>query len=316
MWKVVVAGLATLAVLLVVGAIIQKTLPEPIPRDKTVALPRSVATATAVMTESDRASDNSPLWWVNRRGQRITLHSYDPNFVPPRTAATHMSLPGSFDRVQYAIGAWPPLRAAALFVMRQEPRFLTILIKSTATGKTVGLFHSPIPAPVPGVHRDLAITTYSGLKPDLYAIDRGSSRARVTVTAVSGESRFKRRLVYASLPFRGAGPREWAVIVGPVAAQKVDEPVQEKIPLRPDLMLVEHDPDHENSIVRLLLGENGFEGFAAQRAMDAPGDLPWRRVHFLLGSSQGATSIYLVETDRRGRSTLSIYSLQPLTGLF
>ncbi len=304
-------GSVGIVILFVAGLIVQRTLPEPYPKAKTLRLPTSVKTADAVMTNSDRAGENTQLWWVDRGGQKLAVHSADTNYSPVRLDTVRMRLPRSFDRVQYDIGAWPPLRDPALFVMHQERRSLTVLVKSTRTGRTVGRFRSPIPEPLPGARADFVVVSHGGLRPDLYMAVRQSPNSRVRIVSVSGESKFKRQLEDSYLPIRGAGPRQWSLDIGPIAQPAVENPSS----LRPDLVLLERNPDLQDAMVRVMLGEDGFQGFAFQRPLDAPGDMP-PSVYVLIGALRGATALYVVDPNGREGPTADIYPLQPPAGLY
>ncbi len=74
----VLVGVGVVAILLVSGLLIQPLLPEPYPLILSQRLPGGIASANAVMTNSDRPSDNEPLQWVRGNGHRLSLYSYTP----------------------------------------------------------------------------------------------------------------------------------------------------------------------------------------------------------------------------------------------
>lgn len=307
----VISGLAVLAVVLVTGLIIQRTLPEPYPLTKTMRLPQSVAKAEAIFSDSGRAYDNTLVWWINRSGKTATLRSFDPASETSHLATRFrpVDLPGT---VSYDTGFWNPLRVPALFEIHQAPRRRYVFIRRSDNGAIVRRFSTPISAPGPGVTREFEIASYGGPRGDLFSIDRGLSTSRVRVSILSGESGFHYQVFGTYLPFRGMKPDRWSVGTAELAGKTL--PNGKQAPPRSDIMLVERDPDREHANLKMLPGEEQFGGYAYQRDIEEPGDLPPTRV-FLQGSWRGAPSVFEVAPETPGGPQLRIFDIQPPAGL-
>lgn len=310
----VIAGLAALILLFVVGLAVQATLPEPYPLAATIRLPASVRGARAVMTDGDRPTDNTNLWWVNTRGDTASLRYFDPSHPKePAVLVERFREPGvsssSFD-----ITRWPPLRSAALIVMRQEENNLEITVRRTDGKGVYRRFTAPIPPPSPGATRDLAIATYNGRIPDLFVIGRNDPHTRVNISIISGESGFRRQPFATSLPFAGLAPAHWSLDVGSIAGQAPGDTGPTPKVIHSDLVLVEHTPSHTHANLKVMLGEDNYNGFAFQRDLDTsprvgPG------TSFLIASREGAESIYEVEPEAHGGPLLKVFGIEPPPGL-
>jgi hypothetical protein len=308
----IISGLVAIAVLLVAGLAIQSTLPEPFPLVRTMPLPDSIATAQAVFTDSQRASENTPVWWINRHGQAETLRWFDPSTQEAKTTA-RFSPPRRPGKTYFDIGTWTPLRVPALFEIHQAPRRLYIVVRKSNGGAAIAHYSQPIEAPGPGVYRSFGIATYSGPRSDLLIVDRGSSTARVRLGVLSGESGFKERIIGTYLPFRGLRPNRWSLEFGELAGGTLKN--GETAKPRPDLILVERDSDRTHSSLDVIAGEGEkpYEGFAYQRDIDEPGNLPPSRL-FLQGSWRGAPALFEVAPEASGGPILKIFDIQAPAG--
>jgi hypothetical protein len=309
------AGSLALAVLLGAGVVVQATLPEPYPLVSTQRLPESVATARALMTEGDRLSDNSPLWWLNLEGEDASLHAFTP--AGPDEGARlvsnfRMRVPPD---AQFDIGAWPPLRNGAFFTMQPTggDKLLTT-IRRPEDGSVFTRLISKVGPPAPGSTRDYSIATFSGRKADLIVIDRNVKDTRVSVRVLSGESNFKTQVFATSLPFGGTAPPEWSLDVGAIASRAPSDLSLEPIRPAADIIFVQRNGDRDHAGLKVALGEDGFQGFSFQRDLDAPGDGP-EDTRFLIGSEGGATVIYEVSPSSEGGPLLRAYAIQPPIGL-
>jgi hypothetical protein len=311
-----IAGLGAIAILIVVGLGIQATLPSPYPLVKTKRLPASVATAQQVMTDGDHPADNDALWWVNRKGNDVTLRAVDPSRLDEGTLVEdHFHLPGAA-RAKYDVGRWPPLRSTALFIFIERGNNLETIVWDTEKNKVHERLISTVPPPLPGATRDLAVATWAGtLHPDLMIIDRNEEDSRVRVRVLGGESGFRRQDLATSLPFRGLDPSEWSLDIGSIAAGAPGEEDTRKKPVyRADIALIQKDPDREHANLKVLLGEQGYEGFAFQRDLETSGTVAPGST-FLIGSEAGATSLYQVVPHTERGPLLRIFSIEPITGL-
>lgn len=310
-----IAGIGAIIILLVVGLAIQATLPDPYPLVATKRLPASVATAQQVMTEGDHRGDNTALWWVNRKGNQVTLRAVDPSRLNEGVLIDdEFSLPGAA-HAKYDVGSWPPLRSTALFIFMQRGNNLETIVRDTEKNKVYGRYISTVAPPLPGATRDLAITTWAGTShPDLVILDRNEKDARVRVRVLGGSSGFERQDLATSLPFRGLAPSEWSLDIGSIAAGQVGEEARKNPIYRADIALIQKDPDRAHANLKVMLGEQGYNGFAFQRDLELSGSVAPDST-FLIGSEAGATSLYQVLPHTPRGPLLRVFSIEPITGL-
>lgn len=305
----ILSGFAAIAVLIVAGLIIQRTLPEPFPLVRTVRLPASVRTAEAVFTDSQRVSDNTPVYWVNRSRDRAVLHGYD--IVTRKTATVAFRPSARHGKTSYDIGYWLPLRVPALFEIQQGTHRLYVTVRRSDNGEVIRRYSRALEAPGPDVDRSFSIASYNAPRSDLFIVDRGPATTRVRLSILSGESGFQEQAFGTYLPLRGLKPNRWSLEVGELAG-KTDAAGREVTP-RPDIVLFERDPGREHTNLKVLAGEDTYEGFAYQRDIDEPGDLPPSRI-FLQGSWLGAPSVFEVVPEEPGGPLLKIFNIQPPAG--
>ncbi len=304
------SGLAGIVVLLAAGIVIQRTLPEPFPLVRTMQLPDTVANAQAVFTDSQRVSDNTPVWWINRSGSVTTLNSFDPATERSRVDARFRPVQRR-GTTSYDIGYWQPLRVPVLFEIQQAPKRLYVTVRRADSGAVVKAYSTPITAPGPGLHRSFEVAPFSGLRSDLFIVDRGLATSRVRLGILSSKSGFDRQTLGIYLPFRGLRPGRWSVGVGELAGRTL--PNGKPASPRPDLFLVERDPGREHANLKVISGEEAYEGFSYQRDIDEPGGLAASRV-FLQGAWRGAPSIFEVAPEAEGGPELRIFDIQPPAG--
>jgi oligosaccharide repeat unit polymerase len=307
----VLSGVAIVAVLLISALAVQRLLPEPYPLIASNPLPASASDATAVMTDSNVPADNQSLQWVDADEQAVELFSYQPD--APQAGATtqaRIQIPDRGRRTSFDIGYWPPWREPALFSLDQRPNRLLITASPTNRSEAEPDEHwAPISAASPGTVNTEMIASWSGPKPDLFIVTRGSFSSRAQIRILSGESRFRKQLFVSPLPFRGLGPDGWSMDVGQIATiPKTDEQRAVRGD-RADLLLVHHTPDKEHSDVQVLLGESGFQWDAFQRDLDTPGAVP-PGTEFMLGSHQGASAVYEVRRHGASSPRLQIFGLE------
>lgn len=306
----ILGGVAIVAIMLISGIVIQRLLPEPYPLVASTQLPREMASATAIMTNSDRPNDNEPLQWVSGRGHRIGVFSYIPGH--PRSeveAVSRLSIPGVAARSQFDVDSWYPWRAEALFSFEQRPRNLAITV--SPTWKVDGRpqhYLAPLSEPPKGTTREFSIASWGGQRPDLFVITRGDPTSRPVLQILSSESGFRRQLYAARLPYRGLSPRTWSLQIAPIVGLPTKSEQRIFKGDRLDLVLIHHDPNEEHSMVHVLLGEAGFEWDAIRRDLDDSADLP-RGTEFLIGSYQGSTAIYEVQPGDAGGPFLKVFGL-------
>ncbi len=307
----IVSGIAAIAVLLIAGLIIQRTLPDPFPLARTMRLPASVANAESVFTDSQRVSDNTGVWWVNRSGPTAELRIFDPATERSQLAARFVPKRGP-GAVSYDIGYWQPLRVPALFEIRQAPKRLYVTVRRSDTGAVVNSYSTPITAPDPGLDRSFEVASLNSPRSDLFIIDRGLSTTRVRLAILSGESGFSRQSFATFLPFRGLRPNRWSVGIGELAGKTL--PNGKQVAPRPDLLIIQRDPDREHANLKVIPGEESYEGFSYQRDIDDSGDLPASRL-FLQGAYRGAPAIFEVAPEAVGGPVLKVFDIQSPAGL-
>ncbi len=273
-------------------------------------LPASVASAEAIFTDSQRVADNNTVWWINRSGPVATLRSFDPATERSQLDTRFRPVAGPGD-VAYDIGFWQPLRVPALFEIRQAPKRLYVTVRRSDTGVVVNSYSTPITAPGPGTHRSFEVANLTSPRSDLFILDRGLATTRVRLGILSGESGFNHQAFATYLPFRGLRPSRWSVSVGELAGKTLAN--GEPAPPRPDLLLVERDPDRKHANLKVISGEEAFEGFSYQRDIDEPGDLPVSRL-FLQGAYRGAPSLFELIPDAAGGPELRIFDIQAPAG--
>ena len=258
----ILSGLAVLAVVLVAGLVIQRTLPEPFALTRAMPLPASVADADAVFTDSQRLSENTPIWWITHSGRTAELHSFDLTTERSEIQARFPS-PSGPGTVDFDIGYWTPLRVPALFEIRQAPKRLYVTVRRSDSGRAIGAYSTPIEAPEPGLDRSFAIASFDEPRSDLVIVNRGLTTSRARIGILSGESGFESRAFGTYLPFRGVRPNRWSLEIGELAGKTLENGEQAKP--RPDVILVERDPGREHANLKVIPGEEAFEGFAYQR---------------------------------------------------
>jgi oligosaccharide repeat unit polymerase len=306
----VLGGVAIVALLLISGVVIQRVLPEPYPLVASMRLPQGSAGVAGSMTNSDRPNDNEPIQWVRGRGHRISVFSYVPG--EPRSEVervARLAIPENARRSQFDVSSWYPWRSEALFSFEQRPRNLAITVSPTwrSDGKPVS-FLAPLSEPPQGMTREFSIGSWEGKHPDLFVITRGDPAARPVLQILSSESGFRRQLYAARLPYRGLSPRTWSVQIAPIVG--LPDKSEQRIFKgdRLDLVLINHDPDEEHSMVHVVLGESGFEWDAIRRDLDASAAVP-RGTEFLIGSHLGATAIYEIQPRDSGGPLLQVFGL-------
>jgi hypothetical protein len=314
-WAAAIAGLGAIVVLLIVGLAIQATLPDPYPLTSVKRLPPSVATAQQVMTDGDHPAENDALWWVNRHGDQVTVRAVDPSQLEEGPLVVNRFRLPDAASASYDVGRWPPLRSAALFIFRERGNNLETIVRDTEKNRVYERLISTVSPPSPGTTRDLSVATWASRDhPDLFIIDRNDPDSRVRIRVLGGNSGFKRQELATTLPFRGLDPSEWSLDVGGIAAGQPGEEAPKDEAFHADIALVLKDPDRTHANLKAMLGEQGYRGFAFQRDIELPGDVPADST-FLIGTEAGATSLYQVVPHTPRGPLLRIFSIEPISGL-
>lgn len=306
----ILGGAGVLLLLLISALVVQRLLPEPYPLLATMRLPKSLAGSVEVMTNSDRPNDNEPITWVRGHGHVVNLYSYVPG--RPLSEAEHLSrltIPQRVSHSSFDVNVWPPWRSLALYSFEQRERNLAITVSPTwkSDGKPEH-FIAPLSAPRKGVTREFMVADWGGQKPDLFVLTRGEPESRPYFQVLSGESGFRRQAYATRLPYRGLGPGKWSAQIAPIEGLPKKSPERNIKGNRPDLVLIDHDPDNKHSMVHVLIGEAGYGWDAIRRALDDSGSIP-PDSQFLIGSRQGATAIYEIDPNGPGGPNLHIFGL-------
>jgi oligosaccharide repeat unit polymerase len=312
-FQLLAAGGLILLVLGVFGFAVQRLLPEPYPRTLSATLPRSADDA-AFMTDGDRPLDNEALRWLVDSGGDGDFYSYRAADGERGAVAVERGIPLASGAARRDVTYWMPWQSPALFSFEQGRRRLEITAQPTAAGEGARLdFSAPIASAPPGQTRDIALATWDGPRPDLFAITRGPASSRPEVQVFSGESGFTRRVFLGRLPFRGLAPDAWSLDVGQIIGLPEDDENRSLSGERPDILLVHHDPDKEHSDLQVLLGEAEFKWDVFQRDFDTPGSVS-PRTTFLIGSSLGAPALYEVAPAPGGRRQFGIFPIATPAG--
>jgi hypothetical protein len=305
-------GVGTLAVLVITGLMIQRSLPEPIPESASGVLAGQIQTPAQVMTNGDLTTDNEPLYWVSPDPSgKLALSRREPTAEGQGTRLRTLP-PTRREATGFDVADWPPFRDIALFRFDQRPRQLEItMMPSLVRQGRSRRFVAPIALPENGTRMDYFVATWEGTKPDLFVINRGSGSERVLIRILSGESGFRKQLGTSRLPFRGLSPGEWSIDIGSVFPQANDSGIELDLP---DIVLVRHDPGKEYVDVQILLGETLFGSVAFQRDLELAGDFG-SESRFPLGALMGSTAIYEIgPRSTAGDFRIGVFSLVPPVG--
>jgi hypothetical protein len=318
-WKSVgallIAGGLALVVLLSAGIAVQVTLPDPYPQISAERLPKSVATARAVMTNGDRPSDNTALWWLNADGRDADLSIFIPAGPEQGTSLVSSFAMDAPDDAHFDVSQWPPLRVEALFTIQQRGENLLTTVRRSTDGSVYQRMLSTVGPPLRGSTRDYAIATYSGRIPDLFIVDRDVPDTRVRLRILSGETDFRQQIASISLPFQGIAPPDWSIDIGTIAGQAPGDLSRDTAEnMKADIAFFDRASDREHSALRVSLGEDNYQGFSFQRDLDTPGGVPAENL-FLIGSEDSATVIYEVSPNAAGGPLLKAFAIQPAAGL-
>ncbi len=304
-------GAGVIVLLFISGLVIQPLLPEPYPLLRSQQLPRGVAIAREVMTNSDRPNDNEPLQWVQGSGHTASLYSYVPG--KPLSEAQRLAkltIPQDVRRSHFDVNVWPPWRAEALFSFEQRPRNLSVTVTPTWSSEAKPQsFSAPLSEPPKGTTREFMIANWGGTKPDLFVLTRGDPQSRPILQILSGESGFHRQLYATRLPYRGLSPDEWSFQIAPIQGLPKKDENRIFRGERLDLVMIHHDPnDDAQHGPRSAWRDRLRVGCDSSRPRRFRCDST-ASTKFLIGSRQGATAIYEVEPSGANGPHLKVFGL-------
>lgn len=304
-------GAGIIGVLLLTGFLVQKLVPTPVGSEGSAVLPGTVMAPADVISNGDSPSDNEPLYWTSRNGSRqVSLYSRAPLASGAGRELTSFALPDP-GGTTFDVAGWRDPGEPALFAFRQERSSLLIRIKPADGNRGDPLrFRAGVAAPSPDTFNTYAVATWTGPRPDLFVVTRGSTKDRVRLRILSGESGFRSSLVDTKLPITGLAADDWTVDVGNVSRNS-GETTKEQ---RPDLVLVRHDPDTEHVGVQLVTGEEMFNDLVLQRDIDVDSEIE-PGTGFVLGFFESWPSMNVIETDGEETDRVSVFSLRDLVPL-
>jgi hypothetical protein len=301
------------------------------PLAATTQSPRAATSTTPIVaTDGDVPTDEGALWMIEpqlsgrTRVTELVLQSRRaapagswsvptvPLPVAAGPAATTIGAPpgtttpaGAASPTAYDVGRWDPAAGSTdLFTFTpRRGQGVEVRVHTLQRASRV-LFQGTIPLAPPrkGLHRDYSIVTWEGSRPDVLVLDRGLDRERLRVSIFSGESGFRRELVNLILPFRKARSADWSVDVG-----RVSQP-------RPDLLFFTRDRGRSHAEVHIAAGENNFQRFFYERALDLPAGLPPTYL-YAFGVWQGAESFFGVDLREPENAIVQIVPLVQRAGV-
>jgi hypothetical protein len=197
------------------------------------ALPSKRVADVAVMPGATLVTSTNPaapanLWILNHRGATTQVvgvqmpRPHNPRGVRHRTLipSVHATLPAlGGDPID--LEEWPG-SGPALFVISSPRRSTSLRVLSLRTGRPLLESRVPLP-PQKSDRRDFFLARWSGLRPDLFVVDRDVNRRRPpsprpwSVRIYSGESGFKKLAFQTSLRkklSKQLSERDWWLDVG------------------------------------------------------------------------------------------------------
>jgi len=254
----------------------------------------TVAPGSTVVTSTDLTSPAN-LWILSRHGDatRIvgaqlppphTLRGVGSRILTPRMRTTLRAVEGRPFDVEVWPGAGPALFALA------SPRSSPLLrVISLRTGRPLLESRVPVP-PQRSDRREFFVARWSGLRPDLFVIDRDVNRRHPqshrhwSIRIYSGESGFEKLAFETSIKkwlSRKLSERDWWLNVGV------------RRPPKPSLVLVKRGgrTGTGQTEVHVLSGRSKFRRFTLHTGTELP-------------ERAGLTRRFVFQSERRGGSVL------------
>ncbi len=164
------------------------------------------------MTDGDEeTAPATSLWYlVDRRGTHVAKALGRLEIRPGRVLNQRIPIEMQFLRgaTSFDISHWADPSESVLVRLEQVRRGVRVsLIALDGSSRVRFQGFAPLPRAPTGIRRVLAFATWSGDRPDLFAIDRNVSTGAVSVAVFGGESAF-RQLIFSrqQLPISLAGP--------------------------------------------------------------------------------------------------------------
>jgi hypothetical protein len=286
--------LVGLVAVVVGAAVVASTLPRSsapstprLPASDHYLLPPILGHGARVATDADLSEDNASLW-VFGPAQSGTLTVHRLGFTGPtvQDQTSRLRVDAGDRTATFAVSRWSGGTPAA-FDMRLQTDGVRVRVRSLdgkSTQLSSGLAHLPA---VPGGQREVTIATRKvGTLPDLFVIDHGLSRERVTVSVFSGRTAFRHLEASVKAPLVGLPDSTWALFVerGPGATPDlVAVARQGRSSHAPELHILSGDADYQRFLLQNLIGASPF----------APG------VIVRPGSALGRPAVYVIDPVRR-----------------
>ncbi len=256
--------------------------------------PRS---ARPILSDGDLPSPTAVVWTVMRAQGHESLDRYELR-KPSATRTRSVPVRGASSRrpSAYDVARWNGT-GMSLFRFRDTPKGIRVRVMSSGGRRTVARGFAKVPA-ARGQGRDEAVATWSGNRPDLFVIDRGSRTRPPRLEIFSGESRFRQRLLSTRLPLATLDRHVWTIDVGLFT------------PPKPDLVLITRLGQSGRPEIHILSGESHFQRFSLHRPIALPGSTA-RRSRFLVAASQGVAGVAILEPADRGRPGTALFGAVP-----
>lgn len=255
------------------------------------------SSAAPIMSDGDIRSATADLWTVTRSHGQASLDRYELRKpVAARTRAVSLRRASSRRASAYDVARWKGARMS-LFRFRDTAKGIRVRVTGPGGRRTVARGFAKIRA-LRGQGRDEAVATWSGNRPDLFVIDRGSATRVPRLAIFSGESGFRRRLLSTRLPLGNLDRRMWTIDVGRFT------------PARPDLVLVTRLGQSGHPEIHILSGESHFQRFSLHRPI-ALSSAVARRSRFLVAASHGVAGIDLLTPGDRNLSGTALFGAVP-----
>jgi hypothetical protein len=267
---------------------------------------RVVPSAT-IVTSADPTSPGGP-WVLTRQGNNLdVVGTLLPDEHDPRRPTNHIfrprlraTVPNIEVQTPIAVDGWNKW-APALFTISSARESPTINVYSLQRpGHPLLSSNVPLP-PQTTDRRDFFIARWSGLRPDLFVVDRNTGRRKPqsepslhpwSISIYSGESGFKRLIERSFIRpklSRRLSKSNWWLDVAPVRQKK------------PNLFFItrERRTGSHQTEIHVLSGQSKFHNFSLHAATALPQRLGLaRRFVFQPGREGGAVLMVKIEHDK------------------
>ena len=250
-----------------------------------------IGPADTLVTDGDLPTDDSAIWALARVSGGLRVVEFDRGAPRSYASVTRTVKVTTGPATRYA------LAGGHLYLIDERASAVTVRVVDpshpAAPARAVG--RAALKPPAFGAVRDFFVAHWSGVRPSLFVIERGSTLARLIVRIYSGDSGMASRVLLTTPQVRGLNPRTWDVRLVRFTA-------------RPDVVLVKKLTPARTE-VHVLGGVTNYHRFVLQERLALPVGQVGADT-FLAGDSLGAPSLLAV--DRRRGDRVDVYPLGPL----